>query len=75
MNVQSQFFDEIQSKLAGRGVGSVEEVWRGFRNGLLETAEKVYGRTKGRPKYRETWWWNDKVAKAKIVQGVEQIKM
>ena len=63
MNVQSQFFNEIQSTLVERGVGSVEEVWRGFKNGLLETADKVCGRTKGRPKHRETWWWNDKVAK------------
>ena len=63
VNVQSQFFNEIQSTLAERGVGSVEEVWRGFKNGLLETADKVCGRTKGRPKHRETWWWNDKVAK------------
>ena len=54
MNVQSQFFYEIQSKLAERGVGSVEKVWRGFRNGLLETADKVCGRTKGRLKHRET---------------------
>ena len=54
VGVQSQFFYEIQSKLAERGVGSVEKVWRGFRNGLLETADKVCGRTKGRPKHRET---------------------
>ena len=32
-------------------------------NGLLKTTDKVCDRTKGRPKHRETWWWNDKVAK------------
>jgi len=42
-----------------------EEVRRGLKNGLLETADKVYGdgRTNGRSQYRETWWWNDEVAK------------
>ena len=52
VNVQSQFFNEKQSTLAERGVGSVEEVWKRFKNGLLETADKVCGRTKGRPKHR-----------------------
>ena len=44
---------------------TVEEVRRGLKNGLLETADKVYGdgRTNGRSQYRETWWWNDEVAK------------
>ena len=46
VNVQSQFFDEIQRTLAEKNVEGVEEVWRGFKNGLLETADKVCGRTK-----------------------------
>ena len=50
VNVQSQLFYEMQSKLAER-------------NCLLETTDKVCGCTKGRPKHRETWWWNDKDAK------------
>ena len=63
VNVQSQFFDEIQRTLAEKNVEGVEEVWREFKNGLLETADKVCGHTKGRPKHRVTWWWNDNVAK------------
>ena len=63
VSVQNQFLDEIQSALASKKVVGVEEVWRGFKCGLLETADKVCGRTKGRPKHRETWWWNDEVAK------------
>ncbi len=55
--------DETQSALASKKVVGAEEVWRGFKCGLLKTADKVCGRTKGRPKHRETWWWNDEVAK------------
>ena len=62
VSVQNQFLDEIHSALASKKVVRVEEVWRGFKFGLLETADKVCGRTKGRPNHRETWWWNDEVA-------------
>ena len=63
VSVQDQFLVEIQSALASKKVVGVEEVWRGFKCGLLETADKVCGQTKGRPKHRETWWSNDEVAK------------
>ena len=33
-------------------------------NVLLESADKACGRTKGRQKRKETWWWNDEIAKA-----------
>ena len=52
------WYTECASEQEGCGV---EEVWRGFKCGLLETADKVCGQIKGRPKHRETWWWNDEV--------------
>jgi len=63
ISIQSQFFDEVQSMLSGKKVTGVEGVWRTFQNGLLVTADKVCGRTRGRLKQKETWWWNDDVAK------------
>jgi hypothetical protein len=38
-------------------------MWKILKNGLLEVSEKVCGHTKGRMKRRETWWWNEEVAK------------
>jgi exonuclease III len=61
--VHDQFLDDFQSILAGKKVEGVEQIWNVLKNGLLETANRVCGRTKGRPKQRETWWWNDEVAR------------
>ena len=32
--------------------------------GKAEVADEVCGRTKGPPRHRVTWWWNEEVAKA-----------
>ena len=45
-------------------VKGVEGIWTKLKNVLLESADKACGRTKGRPKRKETWWWNEDVAKA-----------
>ena len=31
---------------------------------MTSTADEVCGRTKGRSKHKETWWWNEEVGKA-----------
>src|SRR5258706_5276346 len=38
-------------------------MWKGLKDCLLETSEEECGRTKGLTKHRETWWWNQEVAK------------
>jgi len=43
---------------------SVEDTWTLLRSSLLDTAEKVCGRTNKRPPRRETWWWNQDVSAA-----------
>ena len=44
------------------GDDDVEGMWRGLKECLLEVSSKVCGKTKGRPRHSETWWWNDEVA-------------
>jgi hypothetical protein len=43
---------------------SVETAWLEMKNCLMGVAEKICGRTKGKPKHTETWWWNEDCAKA-----------
>ena len=63
VSVQNPFLYDMQSALAGKQVVGVAEVWIGFKSGLLETADKACGQTKGSSKPRETWWWNNEVVK------------
>ena len=37
-------------------------MWGGLKKCLLDVVEEVCGRSRGRPRHRETWWWNDEVA-------------
>ena len=54
----------MEARAVGRCEGNVEGVWNGLKSCLLEVVEDVCGRSKGRPRHRETWWWNDDVAEA-----------
>jgi hypothetical protein len=51
-----------RDKLRDRTDMSVESVWNELKDCLLEGANEVCGRTKGPPRHRESWWWNDDVA-------------
>ena len=31
---------------------------------MMETAHDICGMTKGPPRHKETWWWNEEVAEA-----------
>ena len=42
----------------------VDDKWEVIKDVLVKTAEEVCGITKGLPRHRETWWWNDDVAVA-----------
>src|SRR5580692_2836165 len=39
-------------------------MWNELKGCLLEASEETCGRTQGRPRHRETWWWTEDVAKA-----------
>ena len=42
--------------------GVVDVVWGALRDCLLDVADEVCGRTKGKQRHSETWWWNAEVA-------------
>ena len=64
--VRRRFGEQVEASAAGRkdSDSDVEGVWNGLKTCLLEVAEDVCERTKGRLRHRETWWWNDEVANA-----------
>ena len=44
----------------------VDEKWQRMRDILLTTAKDVCGISRQPPRHKETWWWNEEVAKAVI---------
>src|SRR5277367_1615257 len=55
------FKRRVEEKEALRPEGDVEQIWDGLRQCMVKEAEAVCGRSKGPPRHRETWWWNDEV--------------
>ena len=47
--------------LADSAVNSVDEGWEKLKKILLDTTEKVCGRTKGPAQRKATWWWDGDV--------------
>ena len=39
-------------------------MWTRRKENLLTAAEEVCGRTRGKPRHAETWWWNEECAEA-----------
>jgi hypothetical protein len=64
--VQKEFGDRVQvaEGKRDRSGGTVESIWTEMKECLLGAADEVCGRTKGRPRHQESWWWNDECAKA-----------
>jgi len=54
----------VQAGELRRDDGDLNVQWGSFRDCVLDVAEKVCGKTRGRQRHRETWWWNDEVAKS-----------
>ena len=61
---QKRFQEIVQTRNASRVENDVEGLWTGLRGCLLEAADMVCFRTKGPPRLKETWWWNDEMSKA-----------
>jgi hypothetical protein len=61
--LRRDFQEKIQVKADLRGDGDVESMWKLLKDSLLEVADEVCGRTKGHPRHRESWWWNEEVGK------------
>jgi hypothetical protein len=86
-NVRQAFEAKVGEKWALRKEGDVEVVWSGLKNCLLDMADEVCGKTKGKQRHRETWWWNAEVAElvrekrrlfkiyGKSKRGLDKVKM
>jgi len=59
-----QFSEKVHAKAMARCDADVESMWKELKECLLEVSDEVCGRTKGLPRHRETWWWNEAVARA-----------
>jgi len=55
---------QARDRTRDRSGGSVEKVWKEFRDCLVDGANEVCGRTKGPPQYKESWLRNEEVAAA-----------
>ena len=59
-----RFQQEVSIRANSRVEDNVEGMWKGLKECLLEVSDEVCGRTKRPAKRRQTWWWNEDVAKA-----------
>jgi len=62
--IHKNFQAKFQAKADVRVGDDVESLWSNLKESILDVADEVCGRTKGPPRHRITWWWNDEVAKA-----------
>ena len=46
-----------------KGLG-VNDHWQQMKGIMMETVQDICGMTKGPPRHKETWWWNEEVAEA-----------
>ena len=62
---REKFAEELEE---GSGLvieaASVNDKWEAMKDRWRSAAEKVVGWTKGKPRHRETWWWNERVGLA-----------
>ncbi|KAK3893367.1 hypothetical protein Pcinc_002801 [Petrolisthes cinctipes] len=62
--VKREFKDQVDELLGTNprtASGSVEEQWKKLKDTLLTVTEQTCGWTKGPPRHKVTWWWNEEV--------------
>jgi len=42
----------------------VNDHWQQMKNVVIETAQDIYGMSKGPHRHKKTWWWNKEVVEA-----------
>ena len=42
----------------------VEDLWKLLKDNILSATDNSCGWTKGSPRYKVTWWWNDDLDQA-----------
>ena len=53
--MKEEFAERVNNNCDGH------EDWCGLKRKLLDVASEVCGFTKDKPRYFETWWWNNDV--------------
>ena len=61
MDNEIAFKRRVEVKEALRSEGNVEQIWDGLKQCMVNEAEAVCWRSKGPPRHRETWWWNNEI--------------
>src|SRR5664279_4742913 len=62
--IRDVFQLKMQDSATMRGdEGNVDTIWSSLKECLLGVTDEVCGRTKGKQRHSQTWWWNDEVAK------------
>ena len=58
------FKERVQTRaaLVVEKPAGVEDVWKNFKECLIEDSVEVCGETRGMRRYKESWWWNEKIA-------------
>ena len=62
-NTTKEEFENLFRDKSGQPVdeATVEDLWTLLKNDLLETSNVTCGWTKGPPRHKVTWWWNNEV--------------
>ncbi|MBJ5103592.1 hypothetical protein JGF61_23575, partial [Salmonella enterica subsp. enterica serovar Agona] len=63
-NMQGRFAEALRAKGGVTKRSDVNAKWEAMKNMWVKAAGEVCGWTKGAPRHRVTWWWNDNVEKA-----------
>lgn len=61
LDFQREFRDRFQEN---DREASVDNLWKLLKVDLLASSDATCGWTRGRPRHRVTWWWNDNVERA-----------
>ena len=62
---QQEFQKRVSVKAGSRSADAtdVEGTWKELKSCLIDMAKEVCGVSKGPPRHKETWWWNDECDK------------
>src|SRR5664279_3040137 len=82
---EAEIRDVFQLKMQDRAAmredeGNVNTIWCSLKECLVGVTYEVSGRTKGKQRHSQTWWWNDEVAKVikekqRLYKLYEKIRM
>ena len=60
--VKKDFLEKVvEYRQSCKTASNVDGYWKVLKDSLLAASDDVCGWTKGPPRHKETWWWNDKV--------------